>query len=83
MSSSFAVGIPRAFSCDVTDRGAGASKGRGPRCAGWMKDYINEVDGDLEVVVMNGGAKGWAQTYGGHMMDHYVEDHWHSEDTDR
>ncbi|KAK3328793.1 Rhodanese-like domain-containing protein [Apodospora peruviana] len=55
----------------------GSSNGRGPRCAAWMQDYINEVGGgDIESQVMAGGIRGWVQVYGGRMMDGYDEKAW-------
>ncbi|KAK3937511.1 Rhodanese-like domain-containing protein [Diplogelasinospora grovesii] len=56
----------------------GSSNGRGPRCAAWMQDYINEVGGDLQSQVMAGGIRGWVKAYGGRMMDAYDEKAWES-----
>ncbi|KAK4152680.1 arsenical-resistance protein 2 [Chaetomidium leptoderma] len=53
-----------------------SSLGRGPRCAAWMQDYVQEVRGDLESQVMIGGIRGWVQAYGGSMMDGYDEKVW-------
>lgn len=42
-----------------------------------MQDYINEVGGEgIESVVMDGGVKGWAKTFGGRMMERYDEEYW-------
>ncbi|KXX76793.1 Arsenical-resistance protein 2 [Madurella mycetomatis] len=56
-----------------------SSLGRGPRCAAWMQDYVNDVGGDLESQVMAGGIRGWVQAYGGSMMDGYDEKVWQVE----
>ncbi|KAK1780648.1 hypothetical protein QBC45DRAFT_476794 [Copromyces sp. CBS 386.78] len=40
----------------------GSSAGRGPRCAAWMQDYIDDV--------------GWVRRYGDRMMDGYDEKTW-------
>ena len=39
-----------------------SSKGRGPRCAGWFQDALDE-DGDqsAEAVVLAGGIKAWVE----------------------
>jgi arsenical-resistance protein 2 len=57
----------------------GSSLGRGPRCAAWMQDYVNEIGGELEPQVMVGGIRGWVQAYGGSMMDGYDEKSWQAE----
>ncbi|KAK3397528.1 hypothetical protein B0T20DRAFT_222521 [Sordaria brevicollis] len=55
----------------------GSSAGRGPRCAAWMQDYIDEVgERDLQSQVMTGGIRGWVRTYGDRMMDGYDEKTW-------
>jgi len=54
----------------------GQSNGRGPRCAAWMQDYVDEVGGDIQAQVMTGGIKAWVQSYGGRMMDGYDEKPW-------
>ncbi|KAK3498700.1 hypothetical protein B0T13DRAFT_511834 [Neurospora crassa] len=54
----------------------GSSAGRGPRCAAWMQDYINEVGGDLQSQVMTGGIRGWVRMYGDRMVDGYDEKTW-------
>jgi arsenical-resistance protein 2 len=38
-----------------------------------LQDYVQEVGGDLESLVMVGGIRGWVEAYGGRMMDGYVE----------
>ena len=57
---------------------AGASQGRGPRCAGWMQDYINEVGAqdEMEALVLKGGVKGWVKEFGGELMDFYEPAYW-------
>ncbi|KFA72956.1 hypothetical protein S40288_05082 [Stachybotrys chartarum IBT 40288] len=55
----------------------GSSNGRGPRCAGWMQDYLNEVgEKNITALVLKGGIKGWQRTYGGKFMDNYDEKAW-------
>ncbi|KAK4041841.1 arsenical-resistance protein 2 [Parachaetomium inaequale] len=54
----------------------GSSLGRGPRCAAWLQDYVNDVGGNIESQVMVGGIRGWVQAYGGSMMDGYDEKAW-------
>lgn len=44
-----------------------------------MEDYVNEVGGELESLVMVGGIRGWVQAYGGSMMDGYDEKAWQAE----
>ncbi|KAM7202185.1 Rhodanese-like domain containing protein [Rhypophila sp. PSN 637] len=57
----------------------GSSNGRGPRCAAWMQDYIDQVGGDIQSQVMTGGIRGWVKAYGGQMMDGYDEKTWQAE----
>ncbi|KAK3335220.1 hypothetical protein B0T19DRAFT_436101 [Cercophora scortea] len=57
----------------------GSSNGRGPRCAAWMQDYIDEAGGDLQAQVMTGGIRGWVKAYGGRMTDAYDEKAWQVE----
>lgn len=42
----------------------GASRGRGPRCAGWFADGIKQkgLDGQIQSSVLEGGIKGWIRT---------------------
>ncbi|KAG9232431.1 Rhodanese-like domain-containing protein [Amylocarpus encephaloides] len=60
----------------------GASNGRGPRCAAWMQDYIDDLTklvghkSVLKVRVLKGGIKGWVNDFKGAMMDGFVEEHW-------
>ncbi|KAK4094622.1 hypothetical protein Purlil1_1227 [Purpureocillium lilacinum] len=57
----------------------GSSSGRGPRCAGWMQDYLNEVgEASVTAAVLKGGIKGWQKMYGGRMMDAYDPKFWSS-----
>lgn len=42
----------------------GSSSGRGPRCAGWFADYLDDqgVKEDVvRAVVLEGGIKGWVK----------------------
>jgi arsenical-resistance protein 2 len=42
-----------------------------------MQDYLNEVgEQDLQALILTGGIKGWAKTYGGDLMDFYDEKVW-------
>lgn len=34
-----------------------SSNGRGPRCAGWMRDALAEVGAGAQVKILDGGAK--------------------------
>ncbi|KAG6041651.1 hypothetical protein E4U41_003089 [Claviceps citrina] len=55
----------------------GSSNGRGPRCAGWMQDYLTEVgEASMSSAVLKGGIKGWQSRYNGKMMDWYDEKFW-------
>ncbi|KAK3342042.1 hypothetical protein B0T25DRAFT_511560 [Lasiosphaeria hispida] len=54
----------------------GQSNGRGPRCAAWMQDYVNEVGGDLQAQVMAGGIRGWVAAFGSRMVDGFDEKVW-------
>ncbi|KAK5651640.1 hypothetical protein OQA88_11815 [Cercophora sp. LCS_1] len=54
----------------------GQSNGRGPRCAAWMQDYIDEVGGEIESQVMTGGIRGWVEVYGSRLVDGYDEKTW-------
>ncbi|KYK57471.1 Rhodanese-like protein [Drechmeria coniospora] len=58
----------------------GSSNGRGPRCAGWMQDYLNEVgEASMTAAILKGGIKGWQRVYGGQMMDAYDKKFWQQE----
>lgn len=62
--------------CDV-----GSSTGRGPRCAGWMQDYIDDIakfgkKSNIEVAVLKGGIKGWVKEFEGMLMDGFEEGKW-------
>jgi len=58
----------------------GSSQGRGPRCASWFLEHVREVaeDNDMQVLVLEGGLKGWVQ--GGprftSLMDGFKPEHW-------
>ncbi|KAK1764733.1 Rhodanese-like domain-containing protein [Phialemonium atrogriseum] len=54
----------------------GSSNGRGPRSAAWMEDYRSEVGGELQVLIMKGGIRGFVKSYGGRLMDGYDEKAW-------
>ncbi|KAJ5037364.1 uncharacterized protein L3040_007540 [Drepanopeziza brunnea f. sp. 'multigermtubi'] len=59
----------------------GSSSGRGPRCAGWMQDYINDVSkfgrkSELKVFVLQGGIKGWVKDFEGSMVDGFEAKYW-------
>ncbi|EWY79828.1 oxidoreductase [Fusarium oxysporum NRRL 32931] len=39
----------------------GSSQGRGPRAAGWFRDYLaSQGDKETRSVILRGGIKGWA-----------------------
>jgi hypothetical protein len=41
----------------------GSSNGRGPRCAGWFQDVLDDVGRkNCEALVLAGGIKRWAET---------------------
>ncbi|PQE22987.1 hypothetical protein CJF32_00004384 [Rutstroemia sp. NJR-2017a WRK4] len=59
----------------------GSSSGRGPRCAGWMQDYIDDVakfgkKSKVDVLVLKGGIKGWVKDFEGALMDGFEEKYW-------
>ncbi|KAK2594268.1 hypothetical protein QQS21_008047 [Conoideocrella luteorostrata] len=55
----------------------GSSNGRGPRCAGWMQDYLNEVgEASMSSAILKGGIKGWQKKYNGKLMDWYDDKLW-------
>ncbi|KAK7404123.1 hypothetical protein QQX98_010081 [Neonectria punicea] len=55
----------------------GSCGSRGPRCAGWMQDYLNEVgETGIKAEILVGGIKGWQKAYGGRLMDYYDEKTW-------
>lgn len=59
----------------------GSSSGRGPRCANWMQDYINDIakfgrKSSLKVLVLKGGIKGWIRDFKGSMVDGFEEKYW-------
>ncbi|TVY50722.1 hypothetical protein LCER1_G005965 [Lachnellula cervina] len=58
-----------------------SSNGRGPRCANWMQDYIDDISKfgrktPLKVLVLKGGIKGWVKEFEGSLMDGYEEKYW-------
>jgi len=59
----------------------GSSSGRGPRCANWMKDYIDDIAkfgrrSSLQVLILKGGIKGWVKDFEGSMVDGFEEKYW-------
>jgi len=59
----------------------GSSRGRGPRCASWLQDYIDDVAkfaprSKVRVLVLKGGIKGWVKEFEGSMMDGFEEKYW-------
>lgn len=42
----------------------GSSQGRGPRAAGWLRDAMKQGGYKTEVLVMEGGIKGFVKAYG-------------------
>ncbi|KAH7155619.1 Rhodanese-like domain-containing protein [Dactylonectria estremocensis] len=55
----------------------GSCGSRGPRCAGWMQDFLNQVgETGIKAEILAGGIKGWQKTYGGKWMDSYDEKTW-------
>lgn len=55
----------------------GSCHGRGPRAAGWMQDYLDEVgEKDIKSLYLEGGIKGWVKAYGSKGMDYFDEKAW-------
>ncbi|RDW87695.1 hypothetical protein BP5796_03389 [Coleophoma crateriformis] len=59
----------------------GSSSGRGPRCAAWFQDYIDDIAKfnkrtDIKVLVLKGGIKGWVKDFEGALMDGFEEKYW-------
>ncbi|CAG8952873.1 hypothetical protein HYFRA_00007587 [Hymenoscyphus fraxineus] len=59
----------------------GSSNGRGPRCANWMQDYIDDIakfgmKSTLEVRILKGGIKGWVREFQGSLMEGFEEGVW-------
>jgi len=59
----------------------GSSSGRGPRCASWMQDYIDDIakfgkHPAMKVLVLKGGIKGWVRDFGGSMVEGFEEKYW-------
>jgi arsenical-resistance protein 2 len=55
----------------------GSSSGRGPRCAGWMQDYLNQVgDESMSAVILKDGIKGWHKHHGAEYMEGYDDKKW-------
>lgn len=58
-----------------------SSNGRGPRCANWMQDYIEDVrkfgrQVRVKVLVLEGGIKGWVNKFEGSIMEGYEGSYW-------
>jgi hypothetical protein len=84
------LGLSRLFSIVVSYfslpkidvlRRTGASNGRGPRCANWMQDYIDDVSKfgrktSLQVLILKGGIKGWVKDFEGSLMEGFEEKYW-------
>jgi len=55
----------------------GSCGSRGPRCAGWMQDYLDEVEEtEIKAEILIGGIKGWQKAYDGQLMDSYDKKAW-------
>ncbi|RKL00528.1 hypothetical protein BFJ71_g5591 [Fusarium oxysporum] len=55
----------------------GSCGSRGPRCAGWMQDYLDEVEEtETKAEILIGGIKGWQKAYDGQLMDSYDKKAW-------
>ncbi|KAI1022842.1 hypothetical protein LB503_000284 [Fusarium chuoi] len=55
----------------------GSCGSRGPRCAGWMQDHLDEVEEtEIKAEILIGGIKGWQKAYAGQLMDSYDEKAW-------
>jgi len=59
----------------------GSSNGRGPRCASWFQDYIDDVSTfgrktSLQVLTLKGGIKGWVKDFEGALVDGFEEKYW-------
>jgi arsenical-resistance protein 2 len=59
----------------------GSSNGRGPRCASWMQDYIDDVakfgrKSEVKVFTLAGGIKKWVKEFEGALVDGFEEKYW-------
>ena len=58
----------------------GSSGGRGRRCAAWFLEHVRNVaeDQDMQVMVLEGGIKGWVKAglQYTQLMDGYRPEHW-------
>jgi arsenical-resistance protein 2 len=66
---------------DTDERALGSSNGRGPRCAAWMQDYIDDVakfgrKSELKVFTLAGGIKNWVKEFEGGLVDGFEEKYW-------
>lgn len=63
------------FTCGSNKAGS-----RGARCAAWFLEHVRNVAGDdvMQVMVVEGGMKGWVQAGPEYraLMDGYSEEHW-------
>jgi arsenical-resistance protein 2 len=63
---------------------AGSCGSRGPRCAGWFKDYVADMavkacePAKIEVFALEGGIKGWVAAGDQYLrcMDGFKPEHW-------
>jgi arsenical-resistance protein 2 len=65
----------------MRERAVGSSNGRGPRCAGWMQDYIDDVakfgrKSEVQVFTLAGGIKNWVKEFEGSLVDGFEEKYW-------
>ncbi|KAJ3388281.1 hypothetical protein HDU84_009865 [Entophlyctis sp. JEL0112] len=61
-----------------------SSSGRGPRCARWYQDALNDSGiRTSQGLILKGGIKEWVHHYGSHaeLTEGYDEDHWKKEET--
>lgn len=60
--------------------GSSSDGGRAQRCASWFLEHVREVAGDedMQVMVLEGGVKGWVQRGPGFtgLMDGFEEGVW-------
>jgi arsenical-resistance protein 2 len=59
----------------------GQCQSRGPRCASWMKDYINDIGkfgrrSAIKVFFLESGIKAWVKEFEGAMMEGFDEKYW-------
>lgn len=66
---------------DANGEAVGSSNGRGPRCAAWMQDYIDDVakfgrQSEVKVFTLAGGIKNWVKQFDGALVDGFEEKYW-------